>query len=72
MAFSITDDHVHDAKEGRRILESIRDRLKRIFGDKGYDSKEIFNAFGSNAIIPLRKNASSQVREMQGPGLSGS
>ena len=62
LSFAITDDHVHDARMGRKILENIRDRIKRIFGDKGYDSKEIFNEFGSNTIIPPRKNASSQSR----------
>jgi hypothetical protein len=37
-------------------------RIKRIFGDKGYDSTEIFNEFGLNTIIPPRKNASLQSR----------
>ena len=63
LSFSITDDHVHDAKEGRKLLKSIGDRIKRIFGDKGYDSKAIYNAFGSGAIIPPRKNASTLSRE---------
>jgi transposase len=60
MAFSITDEHVHDAREGRMILENVRDRVKGIFGDKGYDSKTIYNTFGSDAIIPPGRNASSQ------------
>jgi hypothetical protein len=60
LSFAITDDHVHDARMGRKILENIRGRIKRVFGDKGYDSKEIFNEFGSNTIIPPGKNASSQ------------
>ncbi len=62
VSFAITDEHVHDARMGRKILENINGRIKRIFGDKGYDSKEIFNEFGSNTIIPPRKNASSQSR----------
>lgn len=62
LSFSITDEHVHDAKEGRKILESVKSRILRIFGDKGYDSKAIFNAFSSNTVIPPRKNASSQSR----------
>lgn len=62
LSFSITDEHVHDAKEGRKILDSVKDRILRIFGDKGYDSKAIFNTFSSNAVIPPRKNASSQSR----------
>ncbi|OWP56270.1 MAG: hypothetical protein B2I17_06720 [Thermoplasmatales archaeon B_DKE] len=32
----------------------------KIFGDKGYDLKAIFNAFGSNTIIPLGKSASTR------------
>jgi hypothetical protein len=39
LSFSITDKHPHDARIGRTILENIRDRIKRIFCDKGYDSK---------------------------------
>ncbi|AKA48367.1 transposase [uncultured archaeon] len=62
LSFSITDEHVHDAKEGRKILESVRDRILRIYGDKGYDSKKIFNDFGHGTIIPPRKNASTQSR----------
>jgi transposase len=62
LSSSITDEHVHDAKEGRKILDSMKDRILRIFCDKGYDSKEIFNEFGSNTIIPPRKNESSQSR----------
>ncbi len=53
---------MHDAKAGRKILKSIKDRIGKIFGDKGYDSKRIFNDFGSRTIIPPRKNASSQSR----------
>lgn len=59
MAFSITDDHAHDAKEGMKILESIREGIRRIFGHNRYDSKSIFNSLGWNAIIPPGKNASS-------------
>ncbi len=62
LSFAITDEHVHDARMGRKILESVKDRILRIFGDKGYDSKAIFNTFSSNAVIPPRKNASSQSR----------
>jgi transposase len=60
LSSSITDDHVHDAKEGRNILESVKDRILRIFGDKGYNSKGIFNEFGFNTVIPPRRNASTQ------------
>ena len=51
MSFAITDEHVHDARMGRKILENIKGRIKRIFGDKGYDSKSIYNMFGDDAIV---------------------
>lgn len=62
ISFAITDEHVHDAKAGRKILESVKNRIMRIFGDKGYDSKGIFNLFGSRTVIPPRKNASTRSR----------
>ena len=52
MSFSITDEHVHDAKVEKEMLKSVKDRIKRIFADKGYDSKSIYNTFGENTIIP--------------------
>ena len=55
MSFSITDEHVHDAKVGKEILKSVKERIKRIFADKGYDSKAIYNTFGENKIIPPRR-----------------
>ena len=62
MSFSITDEHVHDAKAGKELLKSVRDRIRRIFADKGYDSKAIYNSFGENTIIPPRKNAYTRSR----------
>ena len=62
LSFAITDEHVHDSGMGRKILESVKSRILRIFGDKGYDSKAIYNSFGRNTIIPPGKNASSQSR----------
>ena len=55
LSFAITDDHVHDAKTGKELLKNVRKRIKRIFADKGYDSKAIFNEFGSNTVIPPQK-----------------
>ena len=46
LSFSITDDHVHDAKAGKELLKSVKERIKRIFADKGYYSKAIYNSFG--------------------------
>ena len=42
------------------LLESVKNRIMRIFADSGYDSKAIFDQFGSKAVIPSRKNTSSQ------------
>ena len=50
MSFSITDEHVHDAKAGKELLKSVKDRIRRIFADRGYDSKAIYNSFGENTI----------------------
>jgi transposase len=62
MSFAITDDHVHDAKAGKELLKSVKDRIRSLFADKGYDSKAKYNTFGENTAIPPRKNASSQSR----------
>lgn len=62
ISFTATDEHVHGAKACLKILKSLRDRMARIFGDRTYDSKEIFNTFSSNTVIPAGKNASTQSR----------
>ena len=62
MSFAITGDHVHDAREGRKILENLRGKVNRIFGDKGYDSKSIYNIFREDAMIPTKNNAFSKSR----------
>ena len=41
LSFAITDDHVHDAKIGKELLKSVRERIKRIFADKCYDKGNI-------------------------------
>ena len=43
MDYSITDDHVNDAKEGIRIVRRIKNKIRKLYGDKGYDSKAIYN-----------------------------
>lgn len=62
ISFAITDEHVRDAKAGRELLTSVKCRINRLFGDKGYHSKSIYNTFGGNAIIPPRKNTSTKSR----------
>ena len=62
MDYSITDEHVNDAKEGIGIIKRVRNRVSRLFGDKGYDSKTIYNELDDKAVIPPRRNASNLSR----------
>ena len=39
-----------------------KERIKRIFANRGYDSKAIFNESDSNTVILPRKNASIRTR----------
>ena len=41
--YSITNEHTNDAKEGIRIVRRIKNKIKKLYGDKGYDSKLIYN-----------------------------
>ncbi len=38
ISLAIIDDHVHDSKAGKEVLKSVKGRIRRIFGDEGYDS----------------------------------
>ena len=62
LSFTITDEHTHDSKAARKLLSKMKNNILRIFGDRGYDSKYIYNMFGYNAIIPPRKNAYTEFR----------
>ena len=62
LSFTITDEHTHDSKAAKVLLNKMKSNILRIFGDRGYDSKYIYNMFGYNAIIPPRKNASTKSR----------
>jgi hypothetical protein len=57
----MTDGRSHDAKQLKNILQQIQwIKCEIILGDKGYDSKECFNAIakkGSIPGIPVRKNS---------------
>ena len=57
MDYSITDEHANDAKEGIRIVRRIKNKISKLYGDKGYDSKLIYNELEGKAVIPTRKNA---------------
>ena len=62
LSFTITDEHTHDSKAARVLLNNMKNNILRLFGDSGYDSKYIYNMFGYNAVIPARKNASTKSR----------
>ncbi len=62
LSFTITDEHTHDSKAAKVLLNKMKNNILRIFGDRGYDSKYIYNMFGYNAVIPPRKNASTKSR----------
>ena len=57
--FSITDEHIHDSIETLNLVNRMRDKISKTYGDKAYDSKSIYNALCGKAIIPLRKNHST-------------
>lgn len=54
--YSITDDHVNDGKEVVNLIKRMKNRVSGLFGDRGYDSKAIYNELENKALIPVRKN----------------
>ncbi len=62
IAFTITDEHGSDPVQGRKIIDAISKKIKKLFADKAYDTKGIHNAIPGRAIIPPKRNASSQAR----------
>ena len=55
-SISITKKHSHDATQFNRLITGHE---VKVFADKAYDSRKIFNLLrnnGTEAIIPLRKN----------------
>ena len=59
LTFSITDEHIHDSREALNLVNRMKDKISKPYGDRAYDSKSIYNALCGNAIIPLRKNHST-------------
>ena len=62
MAFSITDEHIHDSREALNLVNRIRDKISKFYGDKAYDSRSIYNSLNGKAIIPTSKNSSTLSR----------
>ena len=55
-----TDEHVHNVKTGIQKLKSLKERVRKIYADKDYNSKSIYNTFREDAIIPPGRNASTK------------
>ena len=41
LTFSITDEHIHDSIEPLNLVNRIREKISKLYGDKAYDSKSI-------------------------------
>ena len=42
--FSITDENIHDSIKALNLVNRIRDKISKLYGDKAYDSRSIYNA----------------------------
>jgi len=65
VSLSITDEKIHDSQEFKKLIDPVLEKTKAVYGDKGYDSKEIYNYLSENgieAIIPPKKNATTRSR----------
>lgn len=65
VSLTVTDEHKSDTKEFLKVLNPVIDKTSRVYGDKGYDSRNNFEYLynkGVNAIILPRSNATSQFR----------
>jgi transposase len=60
--YSITDDHGNDGRGGINIVKRVKNRIISLLGDKGYDSKAIYNELEDKVVIPPRRNASTLSR----------
>ena len=56
--YFITDAHVDDAKNRISIIKMLKNSIIRLFGDKYYNSKAIYNELDDEAAIPPMSNAS--------------
>ena len=57
MDYSIANEHINDAKNGIKIVRRIKNKIDKLYDNKGYDSKLIYNELDGKAVIPTRKNA---------------
>lgn len=68
LSYRITDEHVHDSEMFISLLKQIDrqigpGRIKKVLGDRGFDSKPNFNYAEKRRIIPTimpRKNSNPE------------
>jgi hypothetical protein len=60
ISFANADEHMRDLKVGKEKLKSVKEKIRKILGDKSYDSKSIYYIFGETAEISPRRNASTK------------
>ncbi len=65
---TISDERRSETKEFRKVLNPIIGKTSKVYGDKGYDSRDNFNYLQNrnlSARILPRKNARSLARGSQ-------
>lgn len=71
LSFRITGEHAHDSEMFIPLLKQLTDRIgpnqvKKVLGDRGYDSKPNFNYSEKRGIIPTirpRENANPHTKQ---------
>ena len=65
VSLTVTDEHRSDTKEFMKVLNPIVHKTDMVYGDGGYDSRNIFNYLhgrGIRTVIKPRKNSSTKAR----------
>ncbi len=68
-SFKVTKENRSDNKEFKNVLDPIIGKVEKVYGDKGYDSRENFNYLANNNVIPIilpRKNARTRAKGSPG------
>jgi len=66
VSFKVTKENILDNKEFKNVLDPIIGKVAKVYGDKGYDSRENFNYLANKNVKPiilLRKNARTRAKE---------
>ncbi len=65
VSFNVTKESISDNKKFKNVLDPIIGKVEKMYGDKGYDSRENFNYLANNNVTPIilpRKNARTRAR----------